>query len=116
MSAPDLAALRELANAAGTDPEDWYTEADLAEDRVSRYDAPYIAALDPATVLALLDAAEAVQRVQESLADLADDFESNIDWSSGRSSYGDNAAWESSAGQVRQLRAALDGTERGPAT
>lgn len=39
---------------------------------------------------------------------LAADFTSEIDWSNGRNDYGDNAAWESAA---RQLRALLDGSK-----
>lgn len=41
---------------------------------------------------------------------LADEFEAEIDWSSGRGNYGDNAAWESVA---RRLRALLAEDDRG---
>jgi hypothetical protein len=43
--------------------------------------------------------------LREALAELADDFASNVDWSNGRSNYGDNEAWESAARQVRALLA-----------
>lgn len=42
---------------------------------------------------------------------LADDFDTNIDWSNGRNNYGDNAAWESAARQIRALVADLGGTD-----
>lgn len=43
----------------------------------------------------------------EALTALADEFASNVDWSNGRSNYGDNEAWESAARQVRELADAL---------
>ena len=76
-------------------------------------------------LLADLDAAENIARLAEEseagwrreadeLAErlaavraLAAEFESEIDWSNGRSNYGDNAAWQSAADR---LRAALTTT------
>lgn len=64
---------------------------------VERADAQLIAA----AVNALPGLLDALDRANA----LADEFESEIDWSDGRSSYGDNEAWASAA---RRLRAALD--------
>lgn len=46
-----------------------------------------------------------MSNLRVALAELAVEFESNVDWSSGRSNYGDNEAWESAARQVRELLA-----------
>lgn len=90
--------------------------------------ADFIAAANPDAIrrlLADLDAAENIARLAEEseagwrreadeLAErlaavraLAAEFESEIDWSNGRSNYGDNAAWQSAADR---LRAALTTT------
>jgi len=49
------------------------------------------------------------QRLRDGITALADDYASEIDWSSGRSNYGDNAAYERAA---RDLRALLNPDER----
>jgi trehalose-6-phosphatase len=50
------------------------------------------------------DRAEAAHRaLQAAVEALADDFDSNVDWSAGRNNYGDNEAWESAARQARAL-------------
>lgn len=41
--------------------------------------------------------------LRRSIQELADEFEGNIDWSSGRNDYGDNEAWSSSAAQLRAM-------------
>jgi chromosome segregation ATPase len=77
-------------------------EAEIAEWRASNGDLG--ARLNRAEYL-LDEEQEENQRFRDGIEALADDFISNVDWSSGRSSYGDNAAWESAANALRALLA-----------
>lgn len=47
------------------------------------------------------DVAAALEGQVARVEELAVDFDDNVDWSNGRSNYGDNEAWVSAANQIR---------------
>lgn len=62
---------------------------------------------DNASILArLLGERDDAHELRTRIAAMADEFSTRVDWSAGRSDYGDNAAWEQAA---RLLRGVLDG-------
>lgn len=90
---------------SGLTPAEWTRLWHAAGNGVSRLGA---AAEEFDRILAAREQAAAT-RVRDRVLALADEFDSNVDWSNGRSNYGDNAAWESAA---RQLRAAVEALPR----
>jgi hypothetical protein len=56
----------------------------------------------------LLDRSDRLATLEDGLREQVADFRSEVDWSNGRSNYGDNAAWESAASRLSAL---LDGGE-----
>ena len=44
-----------------------------------------------------------VERLRDGIAELVEDFLSDIDWSSGRNNYGDNGAYQSCANRLQAL-------------
>ena len=49
------------------------------------------------------DAHAEVERLRAGIEALAESFEEDVDWSSGRGDYGDNAAYEACARRARAL-------------
>ena len=49
------------------------------------------------------DLAAEVERLRAGIEALAESFEEDVDWSSGRGDYGDNAAYEACARRARAL-------------
>lgn len=115
---PDVAELRRLAEAATPGP--WSTAAfqlviDVAR-RIDvgmcghRDDAAFIAAANPATVLALLDAAaerDALAAAVERVRALADEW-TYIGWDDGSHAYGTDCVVQALDYAAAQLRRALD--------
>lgn len=58
----------------------------------------------------------ATDGLREAIEALAADFRSEIDWSNGRSNYGDNEAWEQAARRVDDILAAHPATPSETAT
>jgi len=93
------------------DLEDCRAAAEIVAEAVEQDDAPQSDYEDAALAHAAAwrvraEKAEArAERLRAEIRELAEDFASNVDWSPGRSSYGDNGAWESAARELHALTA-----------